>query len=393
MASIPEHIKNLLFEQDCVVVPDFGGFITNFHGAIIHERNGIFLPPRKRIAFNEILQFDDGLLTSYIARKETHSREEALHKIRSFSANLWKELKVRKSFRFENLGVFTLNSEGKLVFEPEHRINFHAESFGMAAVPTRTFAKIDRSLETGRSISTGLTHASPVLEVVTEEVADETPIIEFPNSRRWLTLPNVAASAGIVLLSLVGWVWLDSSNSSLSSLNPLSILDIREWFPIKTHPKSVGSVPALNPSVVQKSSEVPVKPSLDVHPVSEPAPIRSASPAEVKSEEASKPVRSSRTGAFSIFRMPVRTGAEKIRTTAGRYYVIAGGFGKEANARKLVHQLKSKGFENATILYPAKAVGLVKVGVGAMETSEQAFSTAEQVRTALRSSVWILKSK
>ncbi len=75
---IEKYIKYLLFEHDCVVIPDFGGFIANYVSADIHPIRHTFVPPSKNIAFNEMLKLNDGLLVAHIANHEHISREEAL---------------------------------------------------------------------------------------------------------------------------------------------------------------------------------------------------------------------------------------------------------------------------------------------------------------------------
>lgn len=387
MASIPEHIKNLLFEQDCVVVPDFGGFITNFHGAVVQERNGSLLPPRKRVAFNEVLKFDDGLLTSYIAIKETRSREEVLAKIRLFAEHAWRELRLRKSFRFDYLGTFTLNSEGKLVFEPDHRINFFGESYGMAPVSILP-RSIGSKMEAMPVIPPAAQRAQAVLEVVPEEVVAE-EVIPLNSRQRWLTLPNVAASTGVILLSLIGWIWFDGGTSTLSSLNPFAMLKIPEWkkksvasVPIKTERNRL-SQPVIEPnqpiSVVENKAK-PVESKPTVLAVSVMNPVKK--PTEVRG--LAKRVL--------IIPMRIRTGEGKISVPAGRYFIVVGGFGKEANAHRLQSQLKKQGFAQASLLYPTKS-RLIRVAAQEFDSAPAAQQAAIESRSTLGDHIWVLKTK
>ena len=43
--KIEEHISELLFEHDCVIVPDFGGFVCNYAPARIDPVKHLFEPP------------------------------------------------------------------------------------------------------------------------------------------------------------------------------------------------------------------------------------------------------------------------------------------------------------------------------------------------------------
>ncbi len=384
MPSIPEHIKNLLFEQDCVVVPDLGGFITNFHSATLHEQNASLLPPRKRIAFNEILQFDDGLLSSYVAAKEQKSRDEALLKIRSFSEHIWKELKLRKSFRFENLGVFTLNTEGKLVFEPDLRINFHAESFGLTSVLTGRVRKV---LPLGSS-----SPRPPMQEVAVQEVVATTEIKVVPigERRRWLSLPNVAASIGVITLSLIGWIWFDRSDSSLSSLNPLSIFGVPEWVHKSPQIKeSISAKPTHQPVVTDTSDYTEIDLTIR-HSIPDPAPTTGAlSPSSFTGAPVAMPLKH---GKALVIPMAVKVGFKEISLKVQRYFVVAGGFGKKVNALKLQKSLEQQGYSDAQLLFPINK-GLIKVSAGSSQSLSEAKNLADQIRGIYGNNVWILKNR
>ena len=82
--NIEVYIQALLFEHSCVVIPDLGGFITEHKSVEIHPITHRFTPPSKRIAFNEQLKVNDGLLANTIAREEGISMLDAYAKIKTF---------------------------------------------------------------------------------------------------------------------------------------------------------------------------------------------------------------------------------------------------------------------------------------------------------------------
>jgi len=65
--AIANYIKDLLYRYDCVIVPHFGGFVTNKTSAQIGEDSLTFYPPTKQVGFNVNLNHNDGLLANYIA--------------------------------------------------------------------------------------------------------------------------------------------------------------------------------------------------------------------------------------------------------------------------------------------------------------------------------------
>ena len=69
MINISKHIVELLYLNDCVIIPEFGGFITNYKSSIVNNVNN-FIPPSKQITFNKNLKDNDGLLINSIKNKE-----------------------------------------------------------------------------------------------------------------------------------------------------------------------------------------------------------------------------------------------------------------------------------------------------------------------------------
>ena len=71
--TIAKYINDLLYRYDCVIVPNFGGFITNRIGAKVNPFTNNFYPPTKQISLNAHLKQNDGLLVNYIASVENIS--------------------------------------------------------------------------------------------------------------------------------------------------------------------------------------------------------------------------------------------------------------------------------------------------------------------------------
>ena len=77
---IIKYLTELLYDNECVIVADFGAFITQIHSAVIDYTNNRFTPPYKEIIFNNKLVADDGLLVDFISKKENITKEEATEK-------------------------------------------------------------------------------------------------------------------------------------------------------------------------------------------------------------------------------------------------------------------------------------------------------------------------
>jgi len=144
--TVANYINDLLYRYDCVIVPNFGGFITNRISAKVDNSTDTFYPPSKQISFNNHLKHNDGLLANHIASSENISFEKATQKIGTTVANWNKELAV-SSIKLTNLGTFSLNAEKQLIFEPSTKTNYLTESFGLATFESAAIKRFKQQVE------------------------------------------------------------------------------------------------------------------------------------------------------------------------------------------------------------------------------------------------------
>ena len=112
-----EYISNLLFLHDCVIIPDFGGFICNYKSAYIDETSGIITPPSKDILFNRNLTHNDGLLANWIVCKENVPYDKAVKQVELFCEDLKIRLNQRQRIAFGDIGVFYTDRRFNIIFE------------------------------------------------------------------------------------------------------------------------------------------------------------------------------------------------------------------------------------------------------------------------------------
>jgi hypothetical protein len=130
---LTNYISDLLYRYECVIVPEFGGFVTNKTGARINETTQTFSPPSKQITFNCHLNVNDGLLANYIASSENISFEQACNAI-ALCVNKWQNELQTNPLKIGSIGILTLNKNGQIIFEPNHEVNYLSESFGLTTL-------------------------------------------------------------------------------------------------------------------------------------------------------------------------------------------------------------------------------------------------------------------
>jgi hypothetical protein len=132
--SIEYYISQLLYKNDCVILMNFGGFVCSSISANLNKKTGILTPPSKSILFNSQLKDNDGLLINHIAQAENISQENAKLNLLKFVNQSLENLNKFKSCRFEEIGLFTLNSDGNIIFTQDLKRNYNSNAFGFQDV-------------------------------------------------------------------------------------------------------------------------------------------------------------------------------------------------------------------------------------------------------------------
>ncbi len=130
--KLSNYISDLLYRYECVIVPNFGGFVTNNQSAKIDKISQTLQPPYKQITFNSHLKNNDGLLANHIAAAEKIPYECALNFIQ-FEIESWQKKLINEELELEAIGTFSL-SNNKLLFNPQQKINYLTSSFGLGNV-------------------------------------------------------------------------------------------------------------------------------------------------------------------------------------------------------------------------------------------------------------------
>jgi hypothetical protein len=133
-SKIIEGIKLLLHQQDYIVVPNFGGFVTQIHFSKYLVEKNILTPPGKIISFNKQLRQNDGVLVFWLQEQLTITSEVALKHVTEFSEYCQQVLNAKRRLSLEDLGFFYLDFENNICFEPKTDTNYLLDSFGLSPV-------------------------------------------------------------------------------------------------------------------------------------------------------------------------------------------------------------------------------------------------------------------
>jgi nucleoid DNA-binding protein len=129
--NISTYLIELLRLHDCVIVPDLGGFVTNYRPAEMDLASNSFSPPRKEIIFSTKLDKNDGLLVNHISESEGVGYLEARLIVSEIVDELKSRLENGEKVELPMIGSLQYDRNERLVFEPEIRENLLLEAFGL----------------------------------------------------------------------------------------------------------------------------------------------------------------------------------------------------------------------------------------------------------------------
>ena len=131
MVTFDTILFDLLVKHNCVIVPDFGGFVSKRVSSKIDFDKGIIVPPSKHLLFNKHLINNDGLLLSVYADHNGLSYVEAEEKLKEMVLNFQKELSSGKELIFPRIGVLKRSSDGFYAFSQDKEFNLLSDAYGL----------------------------------------------------------------------------------------------------------------------------------------------------------------------------------------------------------------------------------------------------------------------
>ena len=130
LVKLCSYISDLLYRYECVIIPNFGGFVTNTKSAEIDNYSKSFHPPTKILTFNNHLKNNDGLLANYIASVDKMPFKTAMNFIQ-FEVEEWINRLKNEDIVLDKVGKLSLEGDN-IIFEPQVEVNYLTESYGLS---------------------------------------------------------------------------------------------------------------------------------------------------------------------------------------------------------------------------------------------------------------------
>ncbi|OYU68052.1 MAG: hypothetical protein CFE22_01710 [Cytophagaceae bacterium BCCC1] len=119
MLNIQREIVNIVLEQDFVVLPGIGAFLTEYSKPYF-DKDGEIVLPEKKIEFNHMIDRDlDNKLLGLISMKVNLPKELLKTDYNEFLNKFRSDIVLYQKFEIENLGLFFKNENHELEFYQE----------------------------------------------------------------------------------------------------------------------------------------------------------------------------------------------------------------------------------------------------------------------------------
>lgn len=351
MIELAQHIEALLLENDCVIIPELGGFVAHYTSAIRVAEENIFLPPTRIIGFNPQLKMNDGLLVqSYMAVYGTNFSDAT--KIVNKEVNqLFAALHEDGKFDLINVGELRYSIHNTYDFIPyDHKITtpylYGLDSFEMKELSALAAQSAEEKI-------------IPFAPLVAEKKK-----YKFEIKFNQADLINVAAMIAVVVLFF--FLSTPVENTEVIKGNYAQLL------PEELFGRIEKQSLAITPIVMRQTKEDAVA-KVKAKPVQ--AQKKTVVPVAVKEIKVGQP------NAAVVTPPPA--------TSTKYYHIIIASVGTEKDAESMAKQLTEKGFPEAKAIV---GDGKMRVSIQSCGTEVEAYQALNRIRqNETYQNAWVLK--
>ena len=329
MIELERHIEILLLDNDCVIVPDLGGFMSHYIEARYDDRENLYLPPLRTLGFNSKLTMNDSLLAQSYVEAYDISFPEAISRIEKEVSELHQHLENEGYYELYDIGTLRLNGEGNYEFEPCEAGILTPSLYGLNTL------EIDK-----------IVPVAPIAEPLRQPAQEQKEPAERAIHIKMSTLRKTAAiAAAIALLVMLA---IPVGNSTRQFLDTCKI--DKSWF-YRIMPKEITS----NKPVTVNTKAATPKPA---------APVK---------DEAKQPVVE-----------------EKVQEPATYWTIVLASQVSKKNAELFTASLQKRGYAEATVVLRRNGNKVV-MGRFSSETEAQNRVRTLRQESADFAEAWVMK--
>ena len=347
MKNLARHIELLLRDNDCVILPGFGGFIARDVPAYYVSDEGLYYPPSRSISFNASITMNDGLLAQSYMKSYQVDYARANYMIDVAVEQLTDLLDEEGTAVLPRIGRLTQDINQSLQFTPDEAGIASPLHFGLSSFAIKELGLL-MTAETPREAKPVITHTAKTIDLhIRKDV-----------------LHRVVSTAAVFLLLLM--VALPTGMHKPTDIAALHLTEIIAAPQVPVSAAATEVIPAacdttsvvLTETITEELAPAPTMeteatPSQEVAvEVEEP----SASPAEVVAEQEvqTEPTPSQEIAievAEPIIETPAIEPAPVAVATSGKtYHIIVASLPSHRGADETLNQYTRMGYAGASIV-------------------------------------------
>ena len=339
---ITNSLIELLQDNECVIVPDFGAFISKRHSAAIDYANHRFTPPYKEIVFNNKLKNDDGLLVDFMIEKESLTKEDALAKIRSFVNQSEAILDVNSELVLEGIGKIRKFGDD-YILTSKTETNLLGDSFGLTEFNVQPVFRTETYQIIKERIVVEQKEKNTEYTVAVENVDDTPEVVK--TIKPGIVRTFAVATLAFLLLFAFNWK-TEQTGSNFASWNPFLYSSPNEFL-----------INFMEPEKVLESENLKISESENV--------------LESENQKTSEP--------------------ENV-LESHHYFIVGGSFQTLDRAEFCLKDIRSQGFENASLL-EKNDKGYIRVYYESFVEKSDALIRLDVIKNDFNESAWLLFQK
>lgn len=411
MKELTRHIEALLLDNDCVILPQFGGFVTNHVSARWIEGENLYLPPYRTVGFNPQLKINDGLLVQSYMHTHDATFPEATRLVEAAIDLLSEELYKEGLVELHGIGILRRTISGEYQFDPTENGVITPALYGLGALDIKPLSLLEKEQE-----------EIAIIQETQDEDKESVPVIENKNRtitikirHEWIT--NAVAVAAAILLFFFLSTPVDNTyieEENYASLGNISVFEqVKKESVITTliatpTPETPAITTKQKTSTNKKAEAEPVKAKAETlqketSPIATPAPIAKATTkqevaTEAKTATTSKPaaITSTKEATSKVEKSKAAPKKSAVPATAPKkktytYNIIVASVTAESDAQNAIDGFASKGYPGAFLI---KGDGRFRIALKAYATEAEAYSKVNELKqTILFKDAWVLKAK
>ena len=349
---ITKYISELLFDHECVIIPDFGAFISKESPATLDYATHRLTPPSKELAFNGQLVSDDGLLIGYVAEKLGVTTTVSAKMVHEFANRCLNVIEASGVLRLDGMGVLSRVTERDYVFQLDEDLNLFGDAFGLTALKVQPVYRKETYQHLADKIATEQ-KAKNTLMTVHEEKREAKPHHVNRHNYKWFRAAAYSMLIAMVLV-LLGW-GADKRDSNFASWNPFFYSSPNEFIA-----KHLGDAYNIREAVTVDLLKAVKAPVIDCN-----CDVNYIQPVD----------------------------SEQLKPVDGRvYYIIGCSLTNEVDAQRCVTKFKKQGFDDAEAL-PMNSKGNIRIAYESVAGWDAALKRLEIIKKDYNEAAWLLRKK